>query len=172
MSLVIGSTNQTKIKAVKTIFPDCSLKAISVSSDVSPQPIGDEETLKGAMNRAKNAQLQNPQTFAIGLEGGVMYIQENIYLNSWGVIITPEGKLYTAAGARIPLPNEFKSKLNQQIELGKLMDDYTKRENIGKNEGAIGIFTSSYFTRVDLFAQVMLILKGQIEYDFKNEKNL
>lgn len=165
MKIVIGSTNQTKVKAVKTAFPKSSIHAIAVSSGVAAQPIGDEETLIGAINRAKNVHKEFPLTHAIGLEGGVMYVQENLYLNSWGAIITPTGKLYTAAGARIPLPSEFSKEIDRRIELGKLMDNFTKRENIGHHEGAIGIFTSSYLTRADLFAQVITILKGQMEYD-------
>ena len=168
MNIIIGSTNLTKIKAVKTVFPEAVVHSTTAPSDVSAQPIGDKETLAGAMNRAKNIREVYPDMYGIGLEGGVMYVENNLFLNSWGVLITPNEQVYTAAGARIPLPNEFSEKLNQRIELGKLMDDFTKKENVGNHEGAIGVFTSFYLTRADLFTQVMTILKGQMEYDMKN----
>lgn len=168
MNIVIGSTNQAKMTAVKNTFPESDIQALRVPSGVACQPIGDEETLIGAINRAKNVRKKYPQSYAIGLEGGVMYLQEELYLNSWGVIITPTGKQYTAAGARIPLPSEFIQPINKGIELGELMDAYTKKQNIGQREGAIGIFTSAYLTRSDLFTQIMKILKGQLEYDTKH----
>jgi len=168
MHIIIGSTNPTKIKAVKTVFPEAVVHSTSAPSGISAQPIGDNETLIGAMNRAKYLREIYPEMYGVGLEGGVMYVENNLFLNSWGVLITPNEQVYTAAGARIPLPDEFSEKLNQRIELGKLMDDFTNKENVRNREGAIGIFTSSYLTRADLFAQVMTILKGQMEYDIGN----
>lgn len=168
MNIIIGSTNPTKINAVETVFPEATIHAQSVHSNVSAQPIGDEETLSGAINRAKSIRKSYPKMYAIGLEGGVMYVEGNLYLNNWGALITPNDQVYTAAGARIPLPNEFSKKLNERIELGDLMDTFTNKKNIGNREGAIGIFTSSCLTRADLFAQVMTILKGQMEYGMKN----
>ncbi|HLR72630.1 MAG TPA: DUF84 family protein [Pseudogracilibacillus sp.] len=168
MNIVIGSTNPTKIKAVKAVFPEANVHTASAPSDISAQPIGDNETLLGAMNRAKYLREIYPEMYGVGLEGGVMYVENNLFLNSWGVLITQNEQVYTAAGARIPLPDEFSEKLNQRIELSTLMDDFTNKENVRNREGAIGIFTSSYLTRADLFAQVMTILKGQMEYDIGN----
>src|SRR5699024_482613 len=128
MNIIIGSTNLSKIKAVKTVFPEAVVHSTTAPSDVSAQPIGDKETLAGAMNRAKNIREVYPDMYGIGLEGGVMYVENNLFLNSWGVLITPNEQVYTAAGARIPLPNEFSEKLNQRIESGKLMDDFTKKK--------------------------------------------
>src|SRR5699024_12648196 len=168
MNTSIGSTNLTKIKAVTTVFPEAVVHSTTAPSDVSAQPIGDKETLAGAMNRAKNIREVYPDMYGIGLEGGVMYVENNLFLNSWGVLITLNEQVYTAAEARIPLPDEFSKKLNQRIELSTLMDEFINKENITNREGAIGIFTSSYLTRADLFAQVMTILKGQMEYDIGN----
>src|SRR5699024_10448696 len=144
MNIVIGSTNPTKIKAVKAVFPEANVHTASAPSDISAQPMGDNESLLGAMNREKYLREIYPEMYGVGLEGGVMYLENNFFLNSWGVLITPNEQVYTAAGARIPLPDEFSEKLNQRIELSTLMDDFTNKENVRTREGATGIFTSSY----------------------------
>src|SRR5699024_9073244 len=137
---VIGSTNQTKIKAVKAVFPEANVHTASAPSDISAQPIGDNETLLGAMNRAKYLREIYPEMYGVGLEGAVMYVANQLFLNRWGVRMTPNEQVYTAAGARIPLPDEISEKLNQRIELSTLMDDFTNKENVRNREGAIGIF--------------------------------
>lgn len=164
MNIVIASLNKAKINAVTTVYPDYKVTPVAVSSEVSNQPIGDEETLLGAINRAKNAQNQYPGTTAIGLEGGVMFLRDELYLTNWGAMLTPEGYLFTGAGARISLPSSFKEEICFGLELSELMNDFTKRNDIRHREGAIGIFTSLHLNRSDLFAQIVTLLKGQKEY--------
>lgn len=164
MKIVVGSTNRTKIEAVKDIFPEAEIDAISVASGVSSQPMSDLETKRGAMNRAKNAQKVIEASVGIGLEGGVMFLQEELFLCNWGALITPTGKLFTASGARIKLPNEFIPLLQSGNELSDVMESYTKKENIRVQEGAIGIFTNNLLMRKEMFAQVVQLLRGQMEY--------
>ena len=53
-----------------------------VLSGVADQPLGDEETKSGAINRARNAyqayfqKYSVPPTFSIGMEGGVALIRD------------------------------------------------------------------------------------------------
>lgn len=51
--IYIASKNKDKVNAVKTIFPDSTINAINISSDVNEQPM-DDETLKGCRNRMNN----------------------------------------------------------------------------------------------------------------------
>jgi len=44
------------------------------------------------------------------------------------------------------------------------MDDYTRKKNIRHHEGAIGIFTNGKMLRKDMFAHVVILLRGQLEY--------
>src|SRR5690625_63692 len=106
MKIIIGSLNQAKINAIKNVFKANILEAVNVPSNVSYQPMTDEETLLGAMNRANNCHAIYPNHLAIGLEGGVMLINEELYLCNWGVLITPNKQIYKASGARINLRSE------------------------------------------------------------------
>ncbi|MEI3613495.1 DUF84 family protein [Pseudogracilibacillus sp. SO30301A] len=164
MRIVIGSLNETKINAVKKVFPEAEIIADSIPSNVSAQPIGDEETELGAINRAKNAHHFHQNSVCIGLEGGVMLHRGELLLCNWGALVTADGKTYTASGARIKLPNNFKNKIEQGLELSEIMDNYIKKKHIRHHEGAIGIFTNGRMLRMDMFSHVVTLLRGQMEY--------
>lgn len=164
MRIVIGSLNETKINAVKEVFPEADIVPASVPSEVSNQPVGDEETEQGAINRAQNARDLYSNSIGIGLEGGVMLHRGALFLCNWGALVTPDRKSYTASGARIKLPSEFKKKIEQGLELSEIMDEYTSKKNIRHHEGAIGIFTNGRMFRMDMFSHVVTLLRGQMEY--------
>lgn len=170
MEIVIGSSNKAKVAAVTSVFSEADIISVTVSSDVSSQPIGDEETLNGAINRAKNAQQLSGNAIAIGLEGGVMYLNNQLYLTNWGAIATLDGMIYTASGARIALPSQFIEEIHAGLELSDIMNEYTKREDIRHHEGAIGIFSNDHISRATMFAHIVTLLKGQMEYGAKNRK--
>src|SRR5690625_1109170 len=119
MKIVLGSENKAKLKAVESCFPKNRILTENVESGVADQPLSDEETRKGAINRAISAQKLHEQSVGIGLEGGVMFIDSHPFLCNWGAMVTVKGDLYTAAGARIPLPKQFSSKLKSGYELDR-----------------------------------------------------
>lgn len=169
MKIIIGSLNQAKINAVKNVFKNYVVEAINSSSNISDQPMTDDETLLGAINRAKNCHKNYPTDLAIGLEGGVMLIKEELYLCNWGVLMPPNKKMIKASGARINLPLEFLSDLNAGIELSELVDNYSKKSNTRSFEGAIGIFTDDEINREQMFEHVLHLLKGQYQHVLKQK---
>jgi non-canonical (house-cleaning) NTP pyrophosphatase len=94
--IAVGTENPCKIEAAKTAFeeamsasengekaslPSLIVHAYSVPSGVSDQPIGDDETKQGAINRAQAAhdkciKEHGACHFAIGLEGGIEYVNK------------------------------------------------------------------------------------------------
>lgn len=164
MNIVIGSLNETKINAVKAVFQEANIIKKAVPSDVPAQPIGDVETRIGAINRAKHAVANSPECIGIGLEGGVMYVENELFLCNWGAVVTTDGYIYTAGGARIHLPAEFLEPLKKGVELSELMDTFTKKQGIRHYEGAVGIFTNGQVLRHEMFTHVVKLLKGQMEY--------
>ncbi|WP_186578338.1 DUF84 family protein [Aquibacillus kalidii] len=164
MKIHIGSKNPTKIKAVSNVFKDWEIESVNVESKVSLQPYSDDETLEGAINRARQCAQMSKNLLGIGLEGGVMEVGSELFLCNWGALINETGEVFVASGARIPLPKEISKQLEKGIELGDVMDDYTKKTDIRKHEGAIGIFTNNIVSREEMFTHVVKLLKGQ--YDF------
>lgn len=164
MDIIVGSTNRAKIGAVKAIFPNHSIIPIKAPSNVSSQPFSDEETRQGAINRAKQCLQIQKGDLGIGLEGGVMYIDEQLFLCNWGALVTDKGRIFTASGARIVLPDKIKQNLELGYELGDIMDDYASQKDVRQNEGAIGIFTNNLVTRKELFVHIVKLLRGQLEF--------
>lgn len=166
MKIIIGSENPAKAAAVKNAFnlPEAEFLAIDVPSNVSAQPFSDEETIEGAINRAVAALEQGDGDIGIGLEGGVHMTKHGLFLCNWGALAEPGHPPLIAGGARIPLPDEIAGKLLAGRELGPVMDEYTMKKNIRKNEGAIGIFTNGQINRSEMFTHLTKLLAGQYEY--------
>lgn len=167
MKFVLGSENQAKLRAVqRTIEASMERSTVSsaaVPSGVSAQPLTDEETRKGAIQRAIAASALS-QTYGIGLEGGVRMIDETMYLCNWGALMTPDGQLFTAAGAQIPLPETLADEIRQGKELGDAVDYYFKKQDIRLAEGAMGMLTAQLVQRDALFEHIMKLLIGQLLY--------
>ena len=78
MIINIGSKNLIKVEAVQEILKNYShlkmaeIIATESESGVNNQPKSLEETIKGAMNRAKNS--FNNCTYSFGIESGLMTV--------------------------------------------------------------------------------------------------
>lgn len=168
MKILIGTNNRAKTKAVQTVcslyYPNAEFENREVQSFVSNQPMSDEETRKGAINRAKQLMENSAASFGVGLEGGVNDIDGTLYICNWGALVTNDGSIFTATGAGIPLPEEIARQLKEGAELGPVMDVYTNKIDIRQGEGAIGVFTNGIVKRSDMFEHIMLLLIGQYEH--------
>ncbi|MDG5787724.1 DUF84 family protein [Evansella sp. AB-P1] len=165
MIIYIGSKNPAKIDAVKNIFSSSdSIISQDVPSNVSPQPFSDEETRQGAINRSLYLIKNFDAEVAIGLEGGVIDTSAGLQLCNWGALATEEGDLFFAGGARIPLTPQISQKVKAGMELGDAIDIWTKRTEVRKKEGTIGVLTAGEVTRVEMFEHVVRILVGQWKF--------
>ncbi|HLQ71958.1 MAG TPA: DUF84 family protein [Bacillota bacterium] len=164
MKIVIGSKNTTKIEAVQHVFTNKEVIAIDAPSKVNAQPFSDAETKEGAINRATLCVKEMPKAIGIGLEGGVMEMDDGLYVCNWGALVTPDARVFTASGARIPLPPEISEELYRGFELGDIMDRYTDKNRVREKEGAVGIFTNEHVKRDGMFIHVVKLLRGQLEY--------
>ena len=111
MKIVVTSHNPVKIAAVKEAFlaqfpsVEQSLTPRAVNSEVSEQPMSDEETRNGARNRVKNARLEHPDAdFWVGLEGGLDMFDDQMMAFAWMVISNRDGYLSETRSATLPLP--------------------------------------------------------------------
>lgn len=173
MKILIGTHNKAKTKAVQTIssiyYPDAIFENIEVPSLVSDQPMSQEETRLGAINRAKHLMEDTDALFGIGLEGGVQEIDGQMYICNWGALVTLEGDVFTATGAGVPLPKEIAEQLLAGAELGPVMDVFTNKHDIRHDEGAIGVFSNGLVNRSAMFEHIMLLLIGQFEFSNKSK---
>ena len=163
MKITIGSLNPTKVEAVKSVFHHYEVIGKNVPSNVSNQPMTDQETMEGAINRANNAKRDGNSEIGIGLEGGVIIENDRLFLCNWGALVY-ENETILASGAKILLPREFMKELKNGIELSDIMDSYTNEKDIRSKEGAVGIFTNGQITRTQIFEHISKLLLGQYEF--------
>lgn len=164
LTIAVGSQNPAKLGPVQRSLPNVNVVGIDVPSGVSDQPRSEKETRQGAMNRAKAVLGAYPDALiGIGLEGGVVLVEDRLFLTNWGALHTKKGNTYLAAGLRIPLPDEVAKEVIGGDELGPVMDRYTKKQDTRKSEGAVGTFTNGRILRGDMFHQIVEALVGQWE---------
>lgn len=164
----IASNNPAKVNAVSAVLEKLQMNFELVPTDadsgVSAQPFSLAETRQGAVNRAKAA-LMDRFDLAFGLEGGVYDLEGVLYLCNWGALATKEGRIYTAAGAQIPLPDSIAGQLRSGRELGPVMDEYANEIGIRHHKGAIGILTAGLINRNEMFEHIVELLAGQFLKD-------
>lgn len=163
IDLVIASTNPVKIQAAvngfQRLFPGSELNVIaaSVSSEVAHQPMSDEETLRGALNRSANAQASYPQAdYWIGIEGGVQPIGSEMTAFAWIVVRSKEmiGKGRTGT---FFLPPAVAELIRQGKELGEADDIVFGRSNSKQDNGAVGLLTGNVIDRAQLYEHAMIL---------------
>ena len=164
MKIAVGSLNPAKVNAVRDIFSSYEVLSMKAVSGVPEQPFSDEETIKGAISRAADCLEKSDADLAIGLEGGVSESSYGLFVCNWGALVTRDGEQFLAGGARILLPEEVADQLRNGHELGPVMDAFTRKKDIRKKEGAIGVFTNEHVTRAGMFKHIASMLAGQLEY--------
>lgn len=155
----LGTTNQAKRAAVKMatgMEPIC----LSVPSGVSEQPLSEEETICGAIHRAKQVLLQVPEaSIGLGLEGGLTYDER--FTQQWyllSVCAAWDGKkLFLGKGLVFPIPNEVGERVkNEQIELRTIIDELSGVEGSNHKGGAYGLFTNQRIVRANVFCDAVI----------------
>jgi len=163
ITLVVASTNPVKIQAAvngfQRLFPGSELRVIAaaVPSDVAQQPMSDEETLRGALNRSANAQVAHPHAaYWIGIEGGIQPIGLEMAAFAWIVVRSREmmGKGRTGT---FFLPPAVAELIRQGKELGEADDIVFGRANSKQENGAVGLLTDNVIDRAQLYEHAMIL---------------
>ncbi|EKN4582550.1 TPA: inosine/xanthosine triphosphatase [Vibrio parahaemolyticus] len=157
--VVIASLNPAKTNAVKSAFQSAfpqqafEFVGISVPSEVADQPMTNEETHRGALNRVKNAKVEMPTAdFYVGLEAG---IEGNVTF-AW-MVIESDTHRGESRSASLMLPPEVLAQLADANELGDVMDKVFGTENIKQKGGAISLLTQNQLTRSSVYHQALIL---------------
>jgi inosine/xanthosine triphosphatase len=163
MHLIIASTNPVKIQSAlhgfRQMFPAETFTAegISVPSGVSDQPMSDDETLQGALNRASNARAAHPTAdYWVGIEGGCEEKHGELWTFAWVVILRGEviGKARTGA---FMLPHEVATLVRSGVELGIADDRVFGRSNSKQSNGAVGLLTADLIDRQRYYEHAVIL---------------
>ncbi|MDP5211485.1 inosine/xanthosine triphosphatase [Pseudoalteromonas tunicata] len=157
----VGSTNPVKVNAVKTAFSaafvDHIIECIATDapSDVAAQPMTEQETLQGAINRVAFCQ-QFAADYYVAIEGGVDHFSYGAATFAY-VVIANANEQHVGRGANLPLPTAIYQSLLEGKELGPLMDELFNTHNIKQKGGAIGLLTNGLANREGNYHHALLL---------------
>ena len=167
ISLAVGSRNPVKKEAAETgllnalrRFPplagwqiELQCSAYDVVSEVSEQPVGDNETRLGACNRAKHAYVAfkaehgRAANYSIGLEGGVYDDGNEMLCGAWMAVF--DGTTWGCSKSAVfVLPNKISALVRGGMELGAADDFFFGSVNSKQKGGTVGKLTRGGITRV------------------------
>ncbi|MDF0533177.1 inosine/xanthosine triphosphatase [Shewanella sp. A32] len=167
--VVVGSTNPVKInagkKAVASLHPDAEIlcEGVKAPSGVADQPMTDEATRQGAINRVKWCQQQTTADYYLAMEGGVDLIADHAYTYAW-VVIADNRQLSLSRSAHLPLPTKVYQALQQGQELGDVMDAMFNTVNIKQAGGAIGLLTEGHATREGTYTAALIMAAAPLRF--------
>jgi len=171
--IVVASTNPVKINTTEIgfarMFPDESfeIEGISVDSGVSDQPMSEEETLRGAQNRAENASKKiRKADFWVGIEGGLEEIDGDMEAFAWIVVKKKNGKTGKGKTGSFFLPRKVAQLVREGKELGEADDIVFGLKNSKQANGAVGILTGDVLTRTTFYEPAVILAL----IPFKNPK--
>ena len=155
--VIVSSRNPVKVKATREgfskMFPRESFEftEISVPSGVSAQPLTDQETLQGAMNRVRAAQQHFPEAaYWVGIEGGVEKDRGEMACFAWIVVQSPE-KLGKSRTSTFYLPKAVVDLMEAGKELGEADDIVFGQSNSKQGMGASGLLTGGVIHRATFY---------------------
>lgn len=164
LRIAVASRNPVKIGATEQafamVFPDEALELlpVSVESGVSDQPASDDETRRGARNRATAARASAPDaSYWVGLEGGVEVIDGQLMAFAWMAVQGSDGRIGEARSATLPLPPAVKALVDTGMELGDANDAVFSTVNSKQAGGAYGLLTDGLYTRESIYTQTLVI---------------
>jgi inosine/xanthosine triphosphatase len=164
MKINIGSKNRVKIDALTEIlkeypdFLDAEIISKDVDTGVSHQPKSLDETIMGAMSRAKNC--FGDCDYSVGLESGLMKVPET----KTGYMDTTACAIYDGKHFHLGLsscfeypPKVVKYVLENNAELSDAFRElgFTKKAKIGEEEGIIGVLTKGKLVRKEYTKQAI-----------------
>lgn len=169
--IVLASKNPVKLEAVRNgfarMFPgeQFTINPTSVPTDVSEQPMTNQETLEGAIKRAQKAFSLVPfADFWVGIEGGIDDQDSQMAAFAWVYILSQNlaGKGRTGT---FFLPFAVAELIRQGKELGEADDIVFNLQNSKQDIGAVGILTGGAITRSQLYEHAVVLAL----ISFKNE---
>lgn len=161
MKVIVGSKNPVKINAVKNvldeIYDKVNVIGVNVDSGVPHQPFGKDETIQGAINRAKNAFSENFD-LSVGIESGLMEIENSItgYIDlQWCAVFDGE-KITLGVSSGFEYPPLVIEEVLNGVEVGDVMDKVTGVTNLGQKAGAISYLSKGMLDRTKNTEQCVL----------------
>jgi inosine/xanthosine triphosphatase len=172
MNIRVGSKNPVKVSAVdETIrgyefLAEAAVEAADAASEVGEQPQSLEETIRGAMNRARNA-YQNCD-YSFGIEDGLMEAPHasGNFFNVCACVIHDGKDFHLGLSSAHPIPKEIMRLITERgYDMSQAFYEtgLTQNQKLGSAEGAVAILTRGRLTRKDCVKQAVMMALIHLE---------
>lgn len=161
----VGSENKAKVDAVAEILSEylhlahAKVKRTRTHSGVSDQPKTLDETVEGAMNRARAAFFDCD--YSVGIESGLMPVSntKSGYLDVCAAAIYDGVEFHLGLSSAWEFPDKeiIRSMIDEGLDMSQAINKagLTKNPAIGSEEGAIGIMTKGRIDRKEYTKQAL-----------------
>jgi inosine/xanthosine triphosphatase len=157
MRVGIGSKNKTKVNAIAEIlkdyplFQDAETVSVNVNIDQFGHPKSLEETVVGAVDRAKQAFIGN--TYGFGIESGLMAVPQTKsgYMEVAVCAIYDGVNVHMGLSQAYEWPKKVLEKILSGLDGSQAMREagLTAHEKLGEHEGFVGIFAKGRTNRTE-----------------------
>lgn len=165
LTIIVGSINKSKVQAVQEIIKDyphlahAQVMGAEADSQISAQPKSLDETITGAMNRARS--VFNNCNYSIGLESGLMSVPntKSGYMDVCVCAIYDGQEFHLGLSSAWEFPNKAVMELMTKdgLDMSQAINKagLTSKSDIGSQEGAIGILTKGRLDRKEYTKQAL-----------------
>ncbi|MBL8146863.1 MAG: inosine/xanthosine triphosphatase [Anaerolineae bacterium] len=162
-TIIVASANPVKIRAAlggfQRMWPEQTFVAdgVSIPSGVSDQPMGDDETLRGAYQRAAGAREARPNaSYWVGIEGGCAEGAGGMETFAWVVVLGHATSGHSRTGMFM-LPDEVAELVRGGMELGHADDAVFGRSNSKQEDGSVGLMTGGVIDRAAYYEHAVVL---------------
>lgn len=162
MMVQVGSLNPVKIQATRNVlekfYTNITVSSVSVQSGVPDQPIGMDQTIEGAVNRAKEAYVPESD-LGVGIESGLIEAPHTItgYVDMQWCAICDGEKTTLGVGAGFEYPPSVVEEVLGGKEVGDVMDQLTGVDDLGEKMGAVSYLSQGLLDRTGNTEQCVLM---------------
>lgn len=135
----------------RRVYGSVSVDGKAVPSGVPPQPFGND-TISGAVNRAKGAYTTGDYDLGVGIEAGLFDVM-GFMLDVQYCAIYDGNWVTLGCGSGFEYPHVVLKEVLSGKEVGKVMSELTGIDGMGKKMGAIGYLSKGMLDRTGLTEQ-------------------
>ncbi len=168
MKVCVGTKNPSKLEGIKQAFKEVykteNVELISVeSTSLTPQPIGLDEIVKGALGRVYASLLHKDCDFYVGVEAGIIEVIPDTYVDIQVTLIRDSrGRQSIGFSPGFQVPGKLMRLItNKEVkELEEAVAKIYNIVNIGEREGVIyllskGLLDRTYLTKLSVLMALM-----------------
>ena len=172
ITIAVGTTNPAKIKSVqiafnkiskvKLKFKEFQIIGTNVSTTVKSQPMSDEESLRGATERANAALLAVDEAdFAIGIESGLHQTAGKWFESGWIVCVCRNSdEVGIASSDRYEIRAKIIDLIQSGLELSTAIEKVLQIEGVAVTSGFSGLITNGIIDRTDSYVNAIVLALG------------